>query len=97
MSINDEEIKKLASLSRLDLSEQERKEINADLKEILGLAEKINEVDTTGVEPTYHALPLNNVMRDDEERPSPDPQKVLKYAPESSDGFFVVPQVIEEQ
>ncbi len=97
MSINDEEIKKLASLSRLDLSEQERKEINADLKEILGLAEKINEVDTTGVEPTYHALPLNNVMRDDEERPSPDPKKVLKHAPESSDGFFVVPQVIEEQ
>ncbi|MFP4687457.1 MAG: Asp-tRNA(Asn)/Glu-tRNA(Gln) amidotransferase subunit GatC [bacterium] len=97
MSVSDQEIKKLATLSRLDLSEQERGELSEDLNEILSLAEKINEVDTSGVEPTYHALPLNNVMRADEERPSPDPQKVLRHAPDASDGYFVVPRVIEEQ
>jgi len=55
MSISDDEIKKLAELSRLDLSREERDGLSEDLGEVLDLAEKVDEVDTDGVEPTYHA------------------------------------------
>ncbi|MFB6355406.1 MAG: Asp-tRNA(Asn)/Glu-tRNA(Gln) amidotransferase subunit GatC [bacterium] len=95
MSISDEEIKKLADLSRLNLDSEERDDLTEDLNEILDLAENINEADTEGVDPTYHALPINNVLREDEARPSPDSDKALGHAPDASDGFFVVPQVID--
>lgn len=96
MAISDDEVKKLSDLARLNLSERDRSELTDDLNEILELAEKINEVDTEDVPPTYHALPIENVMRKDEHRPSPDPDKVLEHAPDSSDGYFVVPRVIED-
>jgi aspartyl-tRNA(Asn)/glutamyl-tRNA(Gln) amidotransferase subunit C len=96
MSISDDEVKKLAELSRLNLSDEERDGLTGDLNEILDLAEKIDEVDTEDVEPTYHALPLENVMREDEARESPDSDKVLDHAPDASDGFFNVPGVIED-
>lgn len=97
MSISDDEVKKLSDLARLNLSEEDRRELTDDLNEILELAEKINEVDTEDVPPTYHALPIENVMREDEQRPSPDPSKVLEHAPDASDGYFVVPRVIDDQ
>ena len=97
MSISDKEVQKLAELSRLDLSREQRDGLSDDLGEILELAEKVDEVDTEGVEPTYHALPLTNIFRSDEERPSPDAGKVLDHAPDSADQFFVVPGVIEEE
>jgi len=96
MSISDDEVQKLAHLSRLNLSEKERDQLSDDLNEILELAEKIDGVDTDGVKPTYHALPLENVMREDAHRTSPDPDDVLDYAPDASDGFFNVPGVIDD-
>lgn len=96
MSITDDEIKHLSELARLDLQKEERENLKGDLDEILNLAEKIQEVDTENVEPTYHALPLTDVTRPDEPRDSDDPQKLLEHAPESSDGYFVVPKVIED-
>lgn len=96
MSISDEELLKLSELARLNLSEEERSGLREDLNEILGLAESIQDLDTGGVEPTYHAMPLENVTREDESRPSPDAAKVLRNAPDSSDGYFVVPRVIED-
>lgn len=97
MALVKQEISDLARLARLDLSEEEQEELGEELDEILSLAEKINEVDTEDVEPTYHALPLSNVFRDDETRPSPSPESALDNAEESVDGYFVVPRVIDDQ
>ncbi len=96
MASSNAEVDNLAELSRLKLSEDERKELSADMDEILEFAEKIKEVDTKDVEPTYHAQPIENVMREDNQRPSPDPEKVLKHAPARSEDYFLVPRVIEE-
>ncbi len=96
MNITDEEVEKLAELARIDLDGDKRKSLREDLADILQLAESIQELDTEDVEPTYHVLPLDNVYEDDEPRPSLDPQAMLEEAPDSSDGYFVVPRVIEE-
>lgn len=97
MAVIDQEISKLARLARLNLSDEEQDELAEELDEILELAEKVNEVDTEGVEPTYHALPLTNVFREDSLEDSPSPEPVLEAAPDSSDGYFVVPRVIENE
>ncbi len=97
MAVIDQEIDKLSRLARLKLSGEEEKELASELDEILELAEKINEVDTEGVEPTYHALPLTNVFREDAVQKSSAAESVLRNAPESSDDYFVVPRVIEDE
>ncbi len=95
MSISDGEIEHLADLARLDLGEEEKDELEQDLNEILDLAEKIQELDTEDVDPTNHVLPLDDVTRQDEVREGTEPADVLEEAPESSDGYFVVPKVID--
>lgn len=97
MGIDDSDVEHLADLARLNLDSDERGELTDDLNEILDFAEKIQELDTEDVEPTYHAMPIENVSGEDESRPSPDPDPVLRNAPDSSDGYFVVPKVIENQ
>jgi aspartyl-tRNA(Asn)/glutamyl-tRNA(Gln) amidotransferase subunit C len=96
MSIDDDEIDHLAELARLDLDRDEKKSLEDDLNEILGLAEKIQDVDTEDVEPTYHAMPVTDVTGEDDPQDSIDPETVLEHAPESSDGYFVVPKVIDD-
>ncbi len=96
MGSSDANVDKLAELSRLKLTADEQDELSEDMDEILGFAEKIKEVDTEDVEPTYHAQPIENVMREDKHRPSPDPEKALKHAPDRSEDYFVVPRVIED-
>jgi aspartyl-tRNA(Asn)/glutamyl-tRNA(Gln) amidotransferase subunit C len=95
MSISDDEIEHLADLARLDLGEKEKDELEGDLNEILNLAEKIQDLKTEDVVPTNHVLPLDDVTREDEVREGPEPSDVLDEAPESSDGYFVVPKVID--
>lgn len=97
MNITDEEIERLAELARLDLSDAEREAMREDLNEILELAESIQDVDTDDVPPTYHAVPIDNVFGPDEVRPSIDVETVLDGAPDVSDGYFVVPRVIEDE
>lgn len=96
MDMTDEHIRQLAELARLDLTREERDELRADLEEILDLAESIQEVDTGDVPPTYHAVPVENVLDEDTARPSLDPDEVLENAPDSSDDYFVVPRIIED-
>lgn len=93
--IDEAEIDHLAELARLDLDEDQRAQYKEELQDILELAEKVNEVDTEDVPPTYHALPVENVTREDEPRPSPDARKVLDHAPDEADDYFVVPRVID--
>ena len=66
MSINIQDVEHVARLARLDLSEEEKEMFTAQLSAILKYAEKLNELDTSNVEPTTHVLHVSNVMRDDE-------------------------------
>jgi aspartyl-tRNA(Asn)/glutamyl-tRNA(Gln) amidotransferase subunit C len=85
----------VARLSRLTLSEEEQERYQRDLAQILDYAAKLDELDTEGIEPTAHVLPLHNVLREDHTRPSYDRDKLLANAPDQADGCFKVPKVVE--
>jgi aspartyl-tRNA(Asn)/glutamyl-tRNA(Gln) amidotransferase subunit C len=91
-----EDVEHVAELARLDLTTAEKEQFIAQLNSILTYIEKLNELDTRDVEPTSHVLPMSNVFRDDEVRPSMDRAEVLRNAPEESHFFFKVPRIIEE-
>jgi aspartyl-tRNA(Asn)/glutamyl-tRNA(Gln) amidotransferase subunit C len=95
MSITVKDVEHVANLARLDLSEAEKATFTEQLNAILKYADKLNELDTTDVEPTSHAMPLVNVMREDESRPSATMEQVLRNAPDDEDGQFKVPAVLE--
>ena len=94
--ITREDVEHVAELARLDLTSAEKEQFIAQLNSILTYVEKLNELDTADVEPTSHVIPMLNVFRDDEVRPSLDLVKVLHNAPEESHFFFKVPRIIEE-
>lgn len=94
-AITREQVEHVADLARLSLTPEEAERLTEQLNQILAFAHKLNELDTDGVEPTSHVLPLANVMRDDEVRPSIPREEALKNAPDHADGLFRVPKVIE--
>jgi aspartyl-tRNA(Asn)/glutamyl-tRNA(Gln) amidotransferase subunit C len=96
MAISKEQVQHVAHLARLSLTEKEVEQFTTQLNDILHFAEKLNELDTDNVEPTTHVLPLANVLREDEVRPSISRDKALANAPEKRDGMFRVPAVFEE-
>jgi aspartyl-tRNA(Asn)/glutamyl-tRNA(Gln) amidotransferase subunit C len=89
------DIEKVAKLARLELSEEEKKTFGNQLEQILTYMEQLNRLDTPGVEPTSHAIPIQNVFREDETRPSFPREEVMDIAPEEEDGHFKVPRIIE--
>ena len=89
------DIEKVARLARLELSEGEKETFGNQLEQILTYMEQLNRLDTTGVEPTSHAIPIYNVFREDEVRPSIPQEEVLAIAPDEEDGHFKVPRIIE--
>jgi aspartyl-tRNA(Asn)/glutamyl-tRNA(Gln) amidotransferase subunit C len=89
------DIEKVARLARLELSEEEKRTFGNQLEEILTHMEQLNRLDTTGVEPTSHAIPIHNAFREDETRPSFPREEVLGIGPEEEDGHFKVPRIIE--
>lgn len=95
MKITIKEVEYVAKLARLKLSDEEKTLFTQQLDSILLYIDKLNELDTTNVLPTSHILPLENVMREDQMRPSYPPEEVLSIAPESENSFFAVPRVIE--
>jgi aspartyl-tRNA(Asn)/glutamyl-tRNA(Gln) amidotransferase subunit C len=86
----------IARLARLDLSAEERDRMRGQLDAILGYVGQLQQVDTTGVPPTAHVLPLANVMREDEIRPSYPPAAMLANAPEADGDLFRVPKILED-
>jgi aspartyl-tRNA(Asn)/glutamyl-tRNA(Gln) amidotransferase subunit C len=90
------EVEHVARLARLDLAPEEKERMRGQLDAILSYIEQLRRVDTTGVEPTAHVLPLVNVLRDDEVRPSYPVDAMLANAPEPEDGQFRVPRILEE-
>ncbi len=91
-----DEVARVAFLARLELSDAEKERLTTDLNGILGQFEPLQERDTTGVAPTSHSLPLQNVFRDDEIQPSLPREAVTANAPEKRDGNFIVPQIMED-
>ena len=84
----------MARLARLDLTEDEVDQYTEQLAAVLGHAADIEALDTSGVSPTAHPLPLENVLREDEVRPSLDRDEVLDQAPEAESGRFRVPPIL---
>jgi len=89
--IDREQVLHVARLARLALSEEEIERMSGELPAILEHVERMNELDLDGVEPTSHVVALENVMREDEPRPSWDRDRILEGAPDPSDGAFRVP------
>lgn len=95
MSITIQDVEHVAKLARLELTDGEKSKFTEQLNAILKYAEKLNGLDTDNVEPTSHVLPITNVMRDDEQKPSLPIEKVLLNAPDEEDGQIKVPAVLE--
>jgi len=89
------DVEHIAHLAKLRLSEEEKEKFGAQLSSILTYVEKLNELDTSGVEPTSHVLAIGNVMREDALRPSLPTDEALLNAPDRADNFFRVPKIIE--
>jgi aspartyl-tRNA(Asn)/glutamyl-tRNA(Gln) amidotransferase subunit C len=89
------DIEKVARLARLELSEEEKITFGDQLEQILAYMEQLNQLNTTGVEPTSHAIPISNVFREDEVKPSLLQKEVLAIAPDEEEGHFKVPRIIE--
>lgn len=90
------EVEHVARLARLDIPPDEKERMRGQLDAILGYVEQLRRVDTAGIEPTAHVLPLVNVLREDEVRPSYPAEAMLANAPQPEDGQFRVPRILEE-
>ena len=94
--IGREDVVRVARLARLALTDAELETMREQLNAILAHIDALKAVDTAGVEPTSHAVPQFNVMRDDEPRPPFPQHDMLANAPDRSGEFFRVPRIIEE-
>ena len=94
--ITMKEVDHVARLSRLTLTDAEKGRMRRELDGILSYIDKLRALDTEGVPPTSHAVPMTNVMREDEPRPSLSQDEMLANAPDRSGEFFRVPKIIEE-
>jgi len=96
MKVNDELVDKLANLARLEFNTQEKEEIKNDLQQMIGFIDKLNELDTTGVEPLLHMSGNINVLREDEVKGSISREEAFRNAPLHDEQFFKVPKVIRK-
>ena len=94
--ISRDDVVHVARLARLDLTEEELDRFTGQLAAVLEHAADVASLDTAGVPPTAHPLPLTNVLRDDVPGPSLDREEVLGQAPAAEDGRFRVPRILGE-
>lgn len=94
MSITIKDVKHVANLSRLGLNDDELQKYEEELNDVLNFMEKLNELDTQGVEPTSHVLDIHNVFRTDIIEKSLDLEDVLANAPDRDDDCFKVPSIL---
>lgn len=96
MKVDEKLVDDLAHLSRLQFNPAEKETLIKDMEQILGFVEKLNELDTTGVEPLRHMTDTVNIMRADEINGSISREKALLNASDHDDQFFKVPKVIDK-
>ncbi len=93
--ISDETIDYVGILAKLELSDEEKENAKKDMESMLDYIDKLNELDTTGVEPMSHVFPVNNVFREDVVTNDDDRENILKNAPEEQNGMFQVPKTFD--
>lgn len=93
--ITDETMEYVGILAKLELSPKEKEEARKDMDSMLQYIDKLNELDTTGVEPMSHVFPVKNVFREDVVTNGDDRENILKNAPGEKDGMFVVPRTFD--
>ena len=94
--IDEEQVRAVAKLSRLDLTDADVAVFSTQLSAILEYVEKLNELDTANVEPLAHCLPVSNVFRQDVVKNSLGTEKALANAPDRDGQFFKVPKILED-
>jgi len=94
--IDETQVRHVAKLARLDLTDDEVARFSTQLSDILGYVEKLNELDTDSAEPLAHCLPMHNVFREDVVTESLDTKLALKNAPQHFETFFKVPKILDE-
>ena len=94
--IDQAQVRKVAKLSRLDLTEAEVEEFTGQLSAILEYVEKMNELDTENVEPLAHCLAVSNVFREDSIKESLGTENTLANAPQRDGEFFKVPKILDD-
>ena len=94
--LDETQVRHVAKLARLDLTDDEVARFSTQLSAILGYVEKLNELDTDSVEPLAHCLPIHNVLREDVVTESLDTALALKNAPQHFETFFKVPKILDE-
>lgn len=95
MSITANEVRHIALLSRLALTDEEVAVFQEHLDQILGYVDQLKSVDTTGIDPTFYPLPLENVFREDEVETPLDQSEALRNSADATEQFFVVPKVAD--
>ena len=93
--MDKEQVKYVATLARLALTPEESERFAEQLSHIFSYIEKLNELDTSRIEPTSHVLSLSNIFREDRVQASLPVEKVLENAPQRVGPFFQVPKIIE--
>jgi len=94
--IDETQVRRVALLGRLELSDGEVSQFSTQLSAIFEYIEKLNELDTDNVEPLAHCLPVHNVFREDVPRPSLSNDDALANAPEREDEYFKVPKILDD-
>ena len=89
------DVQHIANLARLTFDEQEMESYQYQLSRILDYIEKLNQLDTEGVPPTSHVIPIRNVMKPDEKRDLFQREDIIANAPSAEQGYFEVPKVID--
>ena len=95
MKVTRDTIEHIAGLARLNITEAEKDKLTLEMENILSHVDKLNELDTSGIKPMEHVIPLKNVLREDKVEKSYDRDIMLANAPSSEDGCFKVPKVVE--
>lgn len=96
MEVSDELVIKLAELSKLEFTDDEKESIKADLGKMISFIDKLNGLDTTGIQPLLHMTSNRNILRKDEIRNMISREAALKNAPLADERFFKVPKVIRK-
>ena len=95
MKISKDEVEKMAHLARIEVDESQKEKLAEQLSNILDYIDKLKDVDVEGVKLSSGAAFMNNVLREDELKPSPGPAVTLANAPERDEDFYTVPRVVK--
>ena len=96
MEITKEDVKKIASLSKLEFTEEELEKFTSQIEDIMNMSHQLSKIDTEGLKPTINVTNAVNIMREDVAEKGVDRDELMKNVPEHEDGFIKVPAILDE-